>query len=58
MTSDRDYRQAVPPRDALAELERCAGTQFDPAVVKALAEELGTSREPQRRPGVVESPVR
>jgi HD-GYP domain-containing protein (c-di-GMP phosphodiesterase class II) len=26
--------------DALAELERCAGTQFDPSVVAALAEEL------------------
>ena len=46
MTSDRDYRQAVPPRDALAELERCAGTQFDPAVVKALAEELGPHASP------------
>jgi len=40
MTSERAYRQAVPQRDALAELERCAGTQFDPAVVKALSEEL------------------
>jgi HD-GYP domain-containing protein (c-di-GMP phosphodiesterase class II) len=40
MTSERAYRQAVPKRDALAELERCAGTQFDPAVVKALMEEL------------------
>jgi response regulator RpfG family c-di-GMP phosphodiesterase len=27
-------------REAVAELERCAGTQFDPAVVQALAEEL------------------
>jgi diguanylate cyclase (GGDEF)-like protein len=40
MTSDRAYRQAIPQRDALAELERCAGTQFDPTVVKALADEL------------------
>jgi HD-GYP domain-containing protein (c-di-GMP phosphodiesterase class II) len=40
MTSDRAYSRAKPPQDALAELERCAGTQFDPAVVKALAEEL------------------
>ena len=45
MTSDRAYRQAIAQRDALAELERCAGTQFDPAVVKALAEELRTARE-------------
>ena len=40
MTSDRAYRQAMPRQDALTELERCAGTQFDPAVVKALADEL------------------
>ncbi|HKU56857.1 MAG TPA: diguanylate cyclase [Gaiellaceae bacterium] len=40
MTSDRAYRQAMPQGDAIAELERCAGTQFDPAVVKALADEL------------------
>jgi diguanylate cyclase (GGDEF)-like protein len=40
MTSDRAYRRAIPQRDALAELERCAGTQFDPTVVKALAAEL------------------
>ena len=40
MTSERAYQPAVPPQQALAELERCAGTQFDPAVVKALADEL------------------
>jgi len=36
MTTDRSYRRALPVADALAELERCAGTQFDPAVVAAL----------------------
>jgi diguanylate cyclase (GGDEF)-like protein len=40
MTSDRAYRQAMPQSDALAELERCSGTQFDPAVVKAFSDEL------------------
>jgi diguanylate cyclase (GGDEF)-like protein len=40
MTSEREYSRAMPPQDALAELERCSGTQFDPAVVKALSEEL------------------
>ena len=35
MTSDRPYRTALPETDALAELRRCAGTQFDPAVVDA-----------------------
>jgi diguanylate cyclase (GGDEF)-like protein len=40
MTSDRAYRPAIPQHDAVAELERCAGTQFDPAVVRALVAEL------------------
>jgi HD-GYP domain-containing protein (c-di-GMP phosphodiesterase class II) len=36
----------MPQHEALAELERGAGTQFDPAVVTALSEELRTSRQP------------
>jgi putative nucleotidyltransferase with HDIG domain len=36
MTTDRPYRQAQTAQDALQELQRCAGTQFDPAVVRAL----------------------
>ena len=36
MTSDRPYRRALPLQDALAELRRNAGTQFDPRVVDAL----------------------
>jgi diguanylate cyclase (GGDEF)-like protein len=35
MVADRPYRQAVSAELALAELDRCAGTQFDPAVVAA-----------------------
>ena len=35
MTSDRPYRAAVTHDEALAELRRCAGTQFDPRVVDA-----------------------
>jgi HD-GYP domain-containing protein (c-di-GMP phosphodiesterase class II) len=34
------YRGRLSQGAALAELERCAGTQFDPGVVAALAEEL------------------
>jgi diguanylate cyclase (GGDEF)-like protein len=41
MTSSRSYRAALTPREALAELRRCAGTQFDPAIVAALADEVG-----------------
>jgi putative nucleotidyltransferase with HDIG domain len=41
MTSDRAYRGRLTPQDAVAELERCAGTQFDPAIVALFARELG-----------------
>ncbi len=34
MTSDRPYRKALPPDQALANLQRAAGTQFDPDMVK------------------------
>jgi diguanylate cyclase (GGDEF)-like protein/putative nucleotidyltransferase with HDIG domain len=43
MTSERVYREALAPQDALEELTRCAGTQFDPAVVDAVADELGVA---------------
>ncbi len=33
MTNDRVYRPAMPESEARAELLRCAGTQFDPAIV-------------------------
>jgi putative nucleotidyltransferase with HDIG domain len=36
MTTDRSYRRALGHEKAIAELRRCAGTQFDPAVVAAL----------------------
>jgi HD-GYP domain-containing protein (c-di-GMP phosphodiesterase class II) len=35
MTSPRPYQPTRTPEQALAELRRCAGTQFDPAVVEA-----------------------
>ncbi|HEX9269713.1 MAG TPA: HD domain-containing phosphohydrolase, partial [Candidatus Limnocylindria bacterium] len=35
MTSDRPYRRAMSIEAARAEIDRCRGTQFDPAVVIA-----------------------
>ncbi len=40
MTSDRPYSQPCTPEEACAELERCAGGQFDPAVVALFVEEV------------------
>ena len=40
MTSDRVYRPKLSHEDAIAELERCAGAQFDPAVVQLVLEGL------------------
>ncbi|HVL91291.1 MAG TPA: HD-GYP domain-containing protein [Actinomycetota bacterium] len=45
MISDRPYRAAMSVEDALAEIGRCSGSQFDPRVVRAflsLVEEEGS----------------
>jgi HD-GYP domain-containing protein (c-di-GMP phosphodiesterase class II) len=36
MTSDRPYRRGIPLEQAVAEVVRHSGTQFDPAAVEAL----------------------
>ena len=41
MTADRPYSSARTPQQAAAELRRCAGSHFDPAVVEALLAVLG-----------------
>jgi GGDEF domain-containing protein len=46
MTSDRPHHAALEPADALAQLERGAGSQFDPKVVAAFCAELADDTEP------------
>ncbi|HEY1714450.1 MAG TPA: diguanylate cyclase [Solirubrobacteraceae bacterium] len=50
MTSDRCYQGARSLADALAEMRRCAGTQFDPDVVAALCARLDPAGPPDAAP--------
>ncbi|MFL5825478.1 MAG: diguanylate cyclase [Thermoleophilaceae bacterium] len=43
MTSDRPYRRALTPEEARAELDACAGSQFDSEVVRAFVRVLDGS---------------
>jgi two-component system, cell cycle response regulator len=44
MVSHRPYRSAMPSEQAIEELMRCAGTQFDPAVIDAFVLALAATR--------------
>ncbi len=46
MTDARPYRPARSPEEAVTELRRCAGSQFDPAVVDALCRVLESLSAP------------
>ena len=50
MTTDRAYRRALSPEVAIAELQRCAGTQFEPAVVDALIAVIADGSAERRAP--------
>ncbi len=54
MITDRPYRAALSPAEAVDELRRGAGTQFDPEVVDALLDLLGHNppQVPDRSAGV------
>ncbi|HYF49603.1 MAG TPA: HD domain-containing phosphohydrolase [Planctomycetota bacterium] len=54
MVSKRSYNAAKTPEEALAELRRCSGKQFDPQVVEALAVVL--KRSGQLAPGTEPPP--
>lgn len=46
ITSERTYKKARTPDDALRELERCAGSQFDPELVRVFIETMRRSPRP------------
>lgn len=48
MTSDRAYRRALPHEVAMAEIERCAGTQFDPEVADQFGSAIEEWRDAER----------
>jgi HD-GYP domain-containing protein (c-di-GMP phosphodiesterase class II) len=44
MTTDRPYRDTISEAEAIEELRRCAGTQFDPLVVDAFCRVISRER--------------
>jgi HD-GYP domain-containing protein (c-di-GMP phosphodiesterase class II) len=44
MTLGRPYRQPMGPQEAIAELRRCSGTQFDPRVVDAFVQVVAAQK--------------
>jgi response regulator RpfG family c-di-GMP phosphodiesterase len=51
MTSDRSYRRALPHEVAMAEIERCSSTQFDPEVAATFTQHIDDHREEERQRG-------
>jgi response regulator RpfG family c-di-GMP phosphodiesterase len=51
MTSDRAYRRALPHEVAIGEIERCAGTQFDPELSEAFVRLIEAYRKGMRERG-------
>jgi response regulator RpfG family c-di-GMP phosphodiesterase len=51
MTSDRAYRKALPHEATLAEIRRCAGSQFDPTVTKEFVETIEAYRRERSERG-------
>jgi HD-GYP domain-containing protein (c-di-GMP phosphodiesterase class II) len=53
MVTERPYRAGMSTEDALAEIKRCSGSQFDPAVVDAFLALVGAEEKPaQFKPSI------
>ncbi len=45
MTSERSYKAAMSHEDAIKEIQRCSGTQFDPAIVDVFVNQVAPSSD-------------
>jgi HD-GYP domain-containing protein (c-di-GMP phosphodiesterase class II) len=57
MTSDRPYRKAMDHREAIRELGKNAGTQFDPQVTEVLIGSLYGKRQSSPPPSRDHAPA-
>ena len=57
MVSKRLYKPGRSVEEALEELRRCSGTQFDPEIVEAFARSLETPSDHEPREGIIEEPT-
>ena len=48
LTSDRPYREARSTEEGLEEIQKCAGSQFDPSVVRAFVRVVSASEDRHR----------
>lgn len=53
MTSDRVYRKGLSRDEALKEVERCAGTQFDPRIAEIFVRVMRARAVPAPQPGAL-----
>ena len=50
MTEERPYKSSLKKEDALLEIKRCSGTQFDPQIVEVFLELTGNTSMPHLSP--------
>jgi two-component system, cell cycle response regulator len=57
MTGERPYKTPITAQEAVAELRRCAGTQFDPLLVETVCHAIDASRSVGAELGGLEPPT-